>query len=404
MPGFVYTAIDKKGKKKKGTVQAENKIKAQEAVKALGLTPISFAEENVLNKDLNITIGAAVKVKELSLFCRQFTSILRAGVPLNDALGMLAEQTDNKGFAKAITDVQSNIQKGDTLSESMRRHPKYFSKMMVNLVQAGEASGSLDTSLERLSVQLEKDAKLGATVKKALMYPIIVLCVAVVVVIFMLAVVVPKFMDMFNDMDIEMPWLTLAVVAASEFVQSNIILIIAILIGLVIGIMAFKKTETGQYFFARLPLLIPALKTFISKTSASKMARTLTTLLSAGLPMIEALEITANTMTNVIFRDSLLHAREAVMKGIALSEPLKQSNLFPSMVVHMVKIGEETGDMKDLMNKMADYYDDETEQTTQQLMAFLEPMIILLLAGVVGVLVGAVVMPMLSLYTGLDAL
>ena len=404
MPGFVYTAIDKQGKKKKGSVQADNKIKAQEAVKALGLTPMSIAEENVLNKDLNISFGAAVKVKEVSLFCRQFTSILRAGVPLNDALGMLSEQTDNKGFAKAIGDVKQNIQKGETLSASMKRHPKYFSKMMVNLVEAGEASGSLDTSLDRLSVQLEKDAKLGATVKKALMYPIIVLCVSVVVVIFMLAVVVPKFMEMFNDMDIEMPWLTLAVVAASEFVQSHIILIIAIIIGLAVGIMAFKKTETGQYFFARLPLLIPALKTFISKTSASKMARTLTTLLSAGLPMVEALEITANTMTNVIFRDALMHAREAVMKGIALSEPLKQSGLFPSMVVHMVKIGEETGDMKDLMNKMADYYDDETEQTTQQLMAFLEPMIILLLAGIVGVLVGAVVMPMLSLYTGLDNL
>ena len=404
MPAYNYTAVDKLGKNKKGAVEAEDQAKALEAVKALGLMPLTITEQNALNKDLNLSFGAAIKVKELSLFCRQFTSILRAGVPLNDALGMMSEQTENKGFAKAIKEVQRDIQKGETLAVAMRKHPKYFTKMMINLVEAGEASGSLDISLDRMGIQLEKDDKLKSVIKKAMIYPIIVLSVSVIVVIFMLAVVVPKFVDMFADMDIEMPKLTLAVMAASDFVKNNIILVLAIVIGSVIGFMLFKKTPRGKYILDSLILKVPALKSFIVKTSASRFARTLTTLLSAGLPMIQALEITANTMTNDVIKESLMHAKEEVMKGVPLSEPIKRSKLMPAMVVHMVKIGEETGDMNALMVKMADYYDDETEQTTQQLIAFLEPMIILFLAGIVGVLVGSVVMPMLSLYTGLDSL
>jgi type IV pilus assembly protein PilC len=220
----------------------------------------------------------------------------------------------------------------------------------------------------------------------------------------MLAYVVPSFMGMFADLDIEMPKLTLMVVALSDFVQANFLLIIVAILLLVVGIKIFLKTETGEYIVSTLGVKIPKLSDFTVKTSASRLARTLSTLLSSGVGMVDALEITAKTMSNVLFKKAILEAREDVLKGIPLSEPLRRSGLFPAMVVHMVAIGEETGDIEAMLEKLADYYDEEVELATQSLVAALEPMIILVLAVVVGTLVGAVMMPMLSLYQGLENL
>lgn len=404
MGSFSYVAIDKMGKEKKGSVEADDKEKALAAVKNLGLTPVSVTPQSFLTKDINISVSKGTTVRERSLFCRQFTSILRAGVTIIDALGMLSEQTENKGFSKAIKDVQVSIQKGETLGNSMRKIPEYFPPMLVNLVDAGEASGSLDTSLERMAIQFEKDAKLQGMMKKAMVYPAVVCCVAVLVVIVMLAYVVPTFMEMFADLDIEMPKLTLMVMAASDWVKGNIILIAAIIVALVVGFKYFSQTKRGKSVLGYIGVKLPALANFTVKTSASRLARTLSTLLYAGLPLVEAIEITAHTMDNILFEQALMEAKEEVLKGVPLSEPLKTSGLFPPMVVHMVKIGEDTGDMEAMLEKMADYYDEEVELATQSLMAALEPMIILILAVIVGVLVGSVVAPMMSLYTGLENL
>lgn len=404
MADFGYVAIDKMGKEKKGSVEADDKEKALLAVKAMGLTPISVSPQSFLTKDIDLSISKGANSREMSLFCRQFTSILRAGVTITDALGMLADQTENKGLSKAIKALQVNIQKGETMADSMRRIPEYFPSMLVNLVEAGEASGSLDVSLERMAVQFEKDAKLKGMIKKATTYPMVVLCVALIVVVVMLAYVVPSFMGMFADLDIEMPKLTLMVIALSDFVKGNILLIVAAIFIFVVGIKVFLKTETGQLVISTLGVRIPALSDFTVKTSASRLARTLSTLLASGISTVDALEITAKTMTNVLFKKAIIEAREDVLKGVPLSEPLKRSGLFPPMVVHMIAIGEETGDMEGMLEKLADYYDEEVELATQSLMAVLEPLIILVLAVVVGVLVGAVMMPMLSLYQGMDSL
>lgn len=404
MGSFSYVAIDKMGKEKKGSVEADDKEKALAAVKNLGLTPVSVTPQSFLTKDINISVSKGTTVRERSLFCRQFTSILRAGVTIIDALGMLSEQTENKGFSKAIKDVQVSIQKGETLGNSMRKIPEYFPPMLVNLVDAGEASGSLDTSLERMAIQFEKDAKLQGMIKKAMVYPMVVCCVAVLVVIVMLAYVVPTFMEMFADLDIEMPKLTLMVMAASDWVKGHLILIAVIIVALVVGFKYFSQTKRGKSVIGYIGVKLPALANFTVKTSASRLARTLSTLLYAGLPLVEAIEITAHTMDNILFEQALMEAKEEVLKGVPLSEPLKTCGLFPPMVVHMVKIGEDTGDMEAMLEKMADYYDEEVELATQSLMAALEPMIILILAIIVGVLVGSVVAPMLSLYQGLDSL
>ena len=286
----------------------------------------------------------------------------------------------------------------------MRKIPEYFPPMLVNLVDAGEASGSLDVSLERMAIQFEKDAKLQGMIKKAMVYPMVVCCVAIGVVILMLAYVVPTFMEMFADLDIDMPKLTLMVMAASEWVQSHLLLIIGIIIVLVIGIKYFIQTKRGKAVIGYIGIKLPALANFTVKSSSSRLARTLSTLLYSGIPLVQALEITAHTMDNVYFEEALLQAREEVLKGVPLSEPLKTSGLFPPMVVHMTKIGEDTGDLEAMLEKMADYYDEEVELATQSLMAALEPMIILVLAIIVGVLVGSVVAPMLSLYQGLENL
>lgn len=404
MANFTYIAIDQKGKEKKGTVEADSKEKALLAVKAKGLVPLSVAEESILNKDISFSLSKGTTVRERSLFCRQFTSLLRAGVTIIDSLGMLADQTENKGFSKAIRKVQQNIQKGETLSDSMKKFPEYFPPMLVNLVAAGEASGSLDVSFERMAVQFEKDAKLKGMIKKAMTYPMVVLVVAIAVVILMLAYVVPSFMGMFADMDMEMPGLTLAVIAASDFVQSHLFMIIGILLVLGIGIKAFVSSERGKGIISYLGVKIPKISDFTVKSSASRFARTLCTLTGSGIALVDALEIAAKTMGNTLFRDAIVDAREEVLKGVPLSEPLAHSGLFPPMVVHMIKIGEDTGDLEAMLEKLADYYDEEVELATQSLMAVIEPMIILVLAVVVGVLIGAVMMPMLSLYQGLDAI
>ena len=401
MPAYAYEAVDKMGKKKRGNIEAATPDRAQSMLKGEGLIPLKVSEQSFLNKDVNIG-GSGVSKRDLSIFCRQFVSILNAGVPIVDAMGMMEDQTENKRLQKALGEVKANIAKGESFANALRERSDIFPSMMINMVEAGEASGSIDVSLDRMAAQFEKDVKLGGLVKKALIYPIVVVCVAVVVLIVMMAFVIPNFMEMFKDMDTKMPALTLAVMGAADFFKAYWYLIFGFILVLVIALKIFSASQVGTEFLAKAAISIPALKEFTIKTSSSRLARTLATLTSSGISMIDALDISAKTMSNYVFRQAVLEAKEEVKKGVPLSEPLKRSGLFPPMVVHMTKIGEETGDMDSMLTKMADYYDEEVENATQNLLSVMEPVIILVIAVFVGILVGACVMPMLSLYKGLD--
>ncbi|MBO4325211.1 MAG: type II secretion system F family protein [Lachnospiraceae bacterium] len=401
MPAYAYEAVDKMGRKKRGNIEATSPDRAQTMLKGEGLIPLKVSEQSFLNKDVNIG-GSGVSKRDLSVFCRQFVSILNAGVPIVDAMGMMEDQTENKNLKKALGEVKTNIAKGESFANALRERSDIFPAMMINMVEAGEASGSIDVSLDRMANQFEKDTKLSAMIKKALIYPIVVVVVAIIVMVVMMAFVIPKFMEMFKDMDTKMPALTLAVMAAADFFKNNIILIIAVFIAIVIGIKIFSASQTGTIMLANAAIKIPAFKDFTVKTSSSRLARTLATLTSSGISMIDALDISAKTMSNYVFRQAVLEAKEEVKKGVPLSEPLKRAGIFPPMVVHMTKIGEETGDMDSMLTKMADYYDEEVENATQNLLSVMEPVIILVIAVFVGLLVGACVMPMLSLYKGLD--
>ena len=404
MADFTYQVIDASGKEKKGNIKAEDENDAKRKLKNEGYMVISLTKATALTKEISFEIGGKISPRELSVFSRQFVSMVNAGVTILDTLEMLGEQTENKTMAKAIKGVYGDIQKGETLSDGLRNYPKVFPRIMISMVAAGEASGKIDVAFERMANHFEKSAKMNGMLKKAAVYPIMVTIVALVVVVVMLVKVIPSYQDMFNDMGTELPKITQIVVEMSHFVTGYWFIILAIIIAAVIGIKAFSKTIPGQQLFGTISRKLPVFGNLVVKTASSNFARTLSTLIYSGLPMIEALAITANTMTNYWYKQALQEAKDEVAKGVPLSEPIIASGLFPPMVGHMTKIGEETGDLEGMLNRMSEYYDEEVEMATQTVMAAMEPMIIMVLAVVVGGIVAAIMAPMLSMYTSMDSL
>ena len=400
MPSYKYTAYTKEGKEKKGSIEADDKDAAVKLIKAEGNTPIKIEEEGLKDKDLNFSFGGKKATsRDLSIFCRQFVSISKAGVSIVDALEMLADQTENKELKKAIYDTMTSVQKGETLAVSMKKQGKIFPPLLINMVEAGEASGNLDVAFDRMATQFEKDTRLKSMVKKAMIYPAALSVVIVGVIIIMMAFVVPTFSDMYADMGQKLPMITLAVVGMSNFVVNKWYVLIAVAAVLIIGFKVFKSTEQGTYILADLAIKAPIFGKMTVKSAAATFARTLSTLTAAGISMIEALEITGKTMKNVRFRDELFNAKDKVAQGRPLSEPLKAGGLFPNMIVHMIGIGEETGNLEDMLLTAAGYYEEEVEVTTESISTVVEPMIICVMAGIVGVIIMAVLIPMFGMYS-----
>ena len=404
MPGFSYVAVDKRGKENRGSLEAETRERALEQLKAEGLIPVSVREQGALNKEIDFSIGKKVKPRDLSVFCRQFVSITQAGVPMKEALQMLSEQTENKWLKRAISEVLLNVEKGNTLADSMRSQPDIFPPMLVNMVEAGEQSGSLEMAFSRMAVHFEKEAKLKATIKKATIYPIILVIAAIGVIAVMLLFVIPIFIDMFADLDIEMPALTMFVMNSSKWMTSHWYVVLAIIVGVVVAYKLIYKTTQGRLTIDRIKMKMPLFGKLTVKTACSQFARTMSTLLMSGISTIDALETTSKIVNNIHYTNAMLKAREEVMKGVPLSEPLEASGIFPPMVYHMTGIGEETGNVEEMLEKMADYYDEEVEMTTQSVLAAMEPIIILFMALIIGTLVIAVIWPIKSMYDGLDNL
>jgi len=404
MNSYSYLVINNKGKVQKGSIEAIDEEKAKILLKAEGYLPVSLEKQSLLNKDININIGNPVKPRDLSVFCRQFVSILTAGVSVVNALDLLSQQTENKVLSEAIKDVQTSVEKGEGLADAMREQKKVFPSILTNMVKAGEASGDLETVFERLAIHFEKEIKLKLQMKKALIYPIIVGLVAVAVLIVMMLFVVPNFMAMFTDMNIDMPFMTRLVIRASDFMLARWYVLIMVVACFIIGFSIYRKSTAGRETLGRIAYKVPFYGKFIMKSNSARLTRTLSTLLAAGISVIEALDITARTMENVVAKDALLMAKEDVAKGIPLSIPIKNAGIFPPMVYQMIKIGEESGDIESMLEKVADYYDEEVEAAAQRLTAVLEPAIIIFLAFVVGIIIMAIMQPMLAMYEGLDNL
>lgn len=402
MAQYTYEAIALDGKAKKGNIEADNIDKARSQLKSEGLTIIKLSEASLLNKDINFSFGKkTLKPRELSVFCRQFLSILKAGVSMIEALGMMEEQTENKILKEAIKSVKDNVEKGDTLSAAMKKQDGVFPSILLNMIEAGEASGSLEISLDRMSTHFEKDARIKGMVKKAFMYPSVLVVVMIAVVVVMLTFVIPSFQSMFDDMGEELPGFTQAALALSDSLINNGIYW---LIGLVVVIVAYKiyaSTPNGSRVLGSLKLRIPVFGMLATKTACARFSRTLATLLAAGMPLIDSVNICAKIMDNVLFKDALLETAKQVERGVSLSVPLKKSGLFPNMILHMLSIGEETGNMEEMLTNVANYYDEEVEMTTQQATALMEPIIIVVMAVVVCALIAVIYAPMMSMYNSI---
>ena len=402
MAQFSYEAVGLDGKIKKGNIESDSLEKARSLLRNDGLTVVKIGEASVLNRDININIGKKkLKPRDLSVFCRQFLSILKAGVSMISALEMLTDQTENKKLKEGLKSVKDNVEKGDTLSVAMKKQDGLFPPILLNMIAAGESSGSLEVSLERMSVHFEKDARIKGMVKKAFMYPIVLIFVMIAVVVVMLTFVIPQFKSMFDDIGSDLPGFTKAALALSDSLQNTWYIW---LIGIAVLILAYKlyvSTPNGSRVVAALKLKIPVFGSLSVKTACARFARTLSTLMASGMPLIDSINICAKVLDNVLYKDALVETSRQVERGVSLTTPLEKSGLFPSMVIHMISIGEETGSMEEMLTNVADYYDEEVEMTTQQATALMEPIIIVMMALVVCALIAVIYGPMVQLYSDL---
>ena len=399
MARYKYVITDKYGKEKKGMMESQSEEQAIARLKGDGSVVLQIKETKSLDDAAwNIQIGSGVKKKDITIFCKQFHSILTAGVTVIDGLQMVQDQTENKNLRRALLNVQANVSKGESLAGAMEQEGKVFPELLIHMVRAGEATGNLEIAFERITSQFDKDMKLVSMVRSAMIYPIVVVIVAVAVVIILMSTVIPNFRETFETMGEELPGLTKMVIALSDFITGHLVGVLGTIVGLVIFIIVGKGTEPGKQFLSRVALSIPMIKNFSVKNASARFSMTMATLVMSGVPLVDALEIAGDVISNRLIRKAVKDCREEVMQGIPMSEPLEASGVFPPMLTHMLRIGEETGTTEQMLDKVAEYYEEEVTEATRNLTTAMEPMIIIVLAVLVGGILGAVMMPMLSIY------
>ena len=401
MAELAYRIITPEGKEKKGTMEAKTVDQLTALLKKQGNVVLFVGEAGAMQRDLNLSFGGKVKARDFSIFCRQLVSVLGAGISIIEALEMMRESTENKTLKTALGGVREDVSKGESLTLALRKRKKIFPEMLCNMVEAGEASGSLETAFTRMAVQFEKDDKLKKSIRKATIYPILLVILMIGMLFLMLLWVIPTFMGMFDEIGTEMNGYTMMIVHLSNFVQANWLAILVVLFGSVFGLRWFSKTTPGKMFFGSLVLKLPVFGPLQIKTACARLGRTLCTLLGAGIPLVDAVEITGRSMDNYHYKKAMSDAKEQIMRGRALSMPLKGSGLFPLMVSQMVGIGEETGNIEEMLENIADYYEDDVQVATDAMMAMLEPLIIIIMAVVVGGMIIAILLPLMDLYDAL---
>lgn len=399
MAQYNYKAMDKNGKAKKGSIEAINLDKAKEKLKSEGLIVQDIKEQGAGKKGG----GKKVKDKDLAVFCKQFSAVLNAGVTIISALEMMSEQLENKTLKRALQETQSYVQKGGTLADAFKLNPKVFPPIMINMTAAGEMSGNLEICFDRLTTHFETANALHSKVKGAVTYPIVILIVVAAVVAVLLVGVIPQFSQMFDDLGSELPAATQMLVNLSNFLQHKWYILVIIVAAIVFGLKAFGKTEPGSLMYAKIGIKFPLFGNLTIKSAAATFSRTMATLMASGISLIDAVEQVAKMINNRIIREALLDAKTQIAKGVPLFKPLRDCGIFPPMLPQMTKIGEETGNIEDMMDKVADYYEMEVNDATDALTAAMEPLIIVIMGVVVGGIVMAIYSPMLSMYDAIDS-
>ena len=396
MPVYVYRGTNRAGGAVTGEQSANNKA---ELINLLRRQQIKVSKLSEKGKEFNLpTFKAGVTPKDLAVFTRQFSVMIDAGLPLVQCLEILAGQQENKTFETVLTNTRSSVEGGATLSAAMGQHEKVFDALYVNLVEAGEAGGILDTILQRLASYIEKNVKLKRAVKSALVYPVAVLLVAGGVITLLLWKVVPIFVTLFLGLGVDLPLPTRIVIALSNFVGSIFgLLIVVFFVGMAIAVKLWHGTEKGRYILDGLLLKLPMVGILLRKIAVARFTRTLGTLISSGVPILEGLDITARTAGNAVIEKALGHVRKSLEEGKNLADPLKETNVFPGMVTQMIGVGEQTGAMDAMLQKIADFYEEEVDAAVKDLLAALEPAMIVFLGVVVGGIVISMYLPLFSL-------
>jgi len=396
MPVYTYKGTNKAGTSVSGEMSANSKADVTNQLRRQQITATKMSEKG---KEFNLpTFGAGVNSKELAIFTRQFSVMIDAGLPLVQCLEILAGQQENKTFQKVLAGTRGSVEGGATLSAAMRQYPKVFDALYVNMVEAGETGGILDTILQRLSTYIEKNVKLKRAVKSALIYPIGVLTIAGAVITLLLWKVVPIFATLFAGLGVDLPLPTRIVIALSNFVGSIFgLLIVVAMVGFVVGLKVWYGTTQGRYILDSIILKLPVLGILMRKIAVARFTRTLGTLIASGVPILEGLDITAKTAGNAVVERSLQKVRKSLEEGKTLTEPLKDSEVFPGMVTQMISVGEQTGAMDAMLQKIADFYEEEVDAAVKDLLTALEPVMIVFLGLVVGGVVISMYMPLFSL-------
>jgi len=396
MPVFTYRGTNRSGGSVAGEMTASSKAELQSLLRRQQITPTKMSEKG---KEFNLpTFGGSVTAKELAVFTRQFSVMIDAGLPLVQCLEILAGQQENKLFQKVLTGTRAAVEGGSNLSTAMKQYPKVFDPLYSNMVEAGETGGILDTILQRLSTYIEKNVKLKSAVKSAMIYPVGVISIAGGVITLLLWKVVPIFATLFAGLGVDLPLPTKIVIGMSNFVGSIFGLLIVVgLVASVFGIKIWHGTPQGRYILDSIILKLPVLGILMRKIAVARFTRTLGTLISSGVPILEGLDITARTSGNAVVERALFQVRKSLEEGKSLTEPLRDSQVFPGMVTQMIAVGEQTGAMDAMLQKIADFYEDEVDAAVKDLLTALEPVMIVFLGVVVGGVVISMYMPLFSL-------
>lgn len=402
MPGFNYTAINRNGKRVRSSLDASSIETAKSSLRGAGYTILDIKEQTSLNRDIEIPFLGNPKAKDMAVFCRQFVSILRAGVSVASVLAMLGQQTSNKKLRAAIREMQADVEKGEALATSMRRHPKIFPAILVNMVSAGEASGNLEESFRQMELYFERSKRTKSKVTSAMIYPCVLIVVMIVVLIVMMTKIIPNFLKTFEDMDAELPKITLGVMAVCEWFKSWWWVPLLVLAALIVGGVLFHRTDKGKHFFGWLARKTPVVGNLTVKTACATFCRTMEVLIGSGLTLTDSMDLAASNMGNIYYLEAIRDARSLVAEGTPLRESLVRTGIFPPMVSNLVGVGEETGDLQSMMGKVADYYDEEVEEATKKLLNLMEPAIIIFMAVFVVIIVLAIYLPMINMTKAFD--
>ncbi len=398
MSVFAYKAKTENGKVINGRIESRNK---NEAIRELAHMDLIVFEVKPVNAFLNqsIVFGKELKEKDFVVFLRQFSTLMAAGILLLDAVELLAEQTESEALQKALQEIADDIKSGTPLSDSMEQYPKLFPELLVEMIRSGEISGRLDDVLDQMATYYEKQFRLKQKVSTAMTYPIAIAIFAVAVSVFMILFIVPMFGDMFASAGEELPAITRGVLAISDFIRDYWWVVILAVIALVFVYRKVRESEEGSYFLDNLSLKLPALGAFNQKVAMARLTQTLSSLLASSVPILQAVEVTSRVVGNKVIERVLLESRDSLEKGESLAAPMSESWVFPALVIHMVRVGEKSGALDEMLKKVADIYDQEVNEASDKLQSLIEPILIVFLAAIVGVIVLSIVMPMFSMFS-----